>query len=355
MSIFHSFSPLAQQKEDSTMNAPCDVSTASSSSCQSLTSTGDDSSLDSSSCHDEVDALGFPLDLLESDLYSILDEQVEDMMTMNTEDALMTSYQDLMSEAAMLSTGGTSSERRESVVAAMNYLTSTSMVEELPSATTDEKESLLLTMQQKLDECIRRTAESRAKLLQISQETDGGGLDLVTSTCQEDDTSKSSPSSFSRRNMVVLSSRPTTPVGPKKKTIRTKHPRRQSPSATTAKDGRRRRRPTKGGPSRWQKNSSNGAFACSGVLLNRIPPNCSSDTEEALGPTTLVGSSSPVVASKSSIHRILRQKRQLQADATKTACAGVGTATTPVISLTPFEADSNSITSFLRQSKKHIF
>jgi hypothetical protein len=174
---------------------------------------------------------------------------------------------------------------------------------------------------QKLDQCMRRTAESRAQLFKLNK------------VHVEDGSSNTTASSVTRSRRLSLSLKYKLNVGKeslhKKKT-----------QLKRSKDGRRvTRRPFNNGRHEQEKLKTS-EFASSGVLLKRVAPSIAESKVSQLLLTEALECSG--VANQTRIHHIMSQSK-------KAGRTSYGT------KLAPSSGPSGSIASFLRQSKKIQF
>jgi hypothetical protein len=271
------------------------------------------------------DALNFPFDLFEVDPFLDKDE----------EEALMDAYQDLIVEGAM---ARQSSSRRCSMLAAMNYInTSASRTGSLSLCSTDYGErrvdtsGSVTTLMEKLQESMRRTAESRAQLLGLVN-----GLDKQAS-CTFVKRSKRHFLSLGHQKAQLTRSRDArrTPSRPTKKLLRC------SGSTTTVS----RRKDTASEYACSGVLLKRAAYACSGVLLKKAEYACSGVLLKNTLPQSINTESlaSRPMASKATIHEILRLKKT----------AGWGGNNGKFVS--SCQPTSSGITSFLRQTSKKGF
>jgi len=250
--------------------------------------------------------------------------------------ALIGSYHDLLSMEAnstldcRLSSPSSSSHqrRRSSSLAVMRHFcystNSPTVLDEccLEEPNEEEKRAEEIGIMQKLDDCMRRTAESRAQIMKLVMADEGEKQDEEEET---DSTNSHIPVSsifLPRQGSASL----------KRKwnvTKKTKHGKHSS-----SKDGRRSNKMRSQRRGKLRRSSSE--YACSGVLFNRVATSVSES--EVLHLPSLMGSSCR--HSKTSIHHILNEKKR----------AGLGNARwdSQVIQTS---SPPSSIASFLRQRK----
>ena len=175
--------------------------------------------------------------------------------------------------------------RRRSILAVMSHISP-------PTRFTEQsKEEVPVEgAMEKLDECMRRTADSRAQLLRLIDDRyidhdEAGNLD------------DSSMIICPRRVSISLQCEETIQKSKTQPRI-LKDGRRAIKGKNTTTKGRR-------------KNTSSSEYACSGVLLKRLEPSVTESMISHLSVPTSLGCSG--AASKTRIHQILNQKKRLLA------------------------------------------
>ena len=268
--------------------------------------------------------LSSSIEELSDDINDVLDFhfelfEIDNLMGEEDENGMIDACNFFLGDDEEASSKKSSYVRRRSILALMSHMST-------PRQFTDqsrEEVPVEVTME-KLDECMRRTADSRAQLLRL---IDDRSID-------HDDVGNPEDSSIVLPRRVSISLQCQGSIQ-KRKT-----------QPKVSKDGRRaikgRSTTTKG----RGKNASSSEYACSGVLLKRLQPSVAESMISHLSVPTSLGCSG--AASKTRIHQILNQKKRLLA-------GRGGMMSVSVNSYFGTDGESCNIASFLRQRKNAPF